>query len=124
MGICTCYYYCAKSGRCDVEEFVDDLSESSCRHFFYKVELLEEFGPKLPMPHAKKIDKKEKIYELRFNERGGVVRALYFFFEGDEVVFTNAFVKKTNKTPKKEIETAINRKKLFLSNKAKKRVKK
>lgn len=109
-----CYYYQAKSGKCSVEEFIDSLSESSCRQYFSKVDLLETFGHKLPMPHAKKIENKEKIYELRFNDRAGVVRILYFFFDGNNIIFTNAFVKKTQKTPRKEIETAINRKRSFL----------
>ena len=117
MKICSCYYYQTKSGKCQVEEFIDSLSESSCRQYFSKVDLLETFGQKLPRPHAKKVEKKEKVYELRFSDRGGAIRVLYFFFEGNSAVFTNAFNKKTQKTPKKEIETAINRKKSFLTNK-------
>jgi len=109
-----CYYYQASSGRCPVEEFVDSLSEPSCRQYFSKVDLLETFGQQLPTPHAKKIESREKIYELRFNDRAGAVRVLYFFFDGNNIIFTNAFVKKTQKTPRKEIETAIKRKRLFL----------
>ncbi len=116
-----CYYFQSKSGRCPVEEFIDSLSESACRHYFSKVHLLETFGHKLPMPHAKKIDSKEKIYELRFNDRAGIVRVLYFFFDGNNTILTNAFIKKRQKTPRKEIETAISRKKLFLENKLEKK---
>jgi phage-related protein len=76
------------------------------------------------MPHAKKIESKEKIYELRFNDNNGIIRILYFFFDGNNIIFTNAFVKKRQKTPKKEIEIAISRKKLFLTrNSSKKAVK-
>jgi len=117
MDTYNCYYYQAKSGKCHVEEFVDSLSESACRQYFAKVDLLETFGHKLPTPHAKKIDNKEKIYELRFNDRGGAVRILYFFFDGNNIIFINAFIKKKQKTPRKEIETAISRKKSFLENK-------
>ena len=116
-----CYYYQSKNGRCLVEEFIESLSEASCRQYFAKVNLLETFGHKLPMPHAKKIESKEKIYELRFNDKSGIIRVLYFFFEGNNIIFTNVFVKKTQKTPKKEIEIAIDRKKMFLSYKLEKR---
>jgi phage-related protein len=47
--------------------------------------------------------------------RGGAVRVLYFFFHGDKVIFTNGFVKKTDKTPAREINTAVERRKDFLS---------
>lgn len=60
MKICSCYYYQTKSGKCQVEEFIDSLSKSSCRQYFSKVDLLETFGQKLPTPHAKKVEKKEK----------------------------------------------------------------
>jgi len=116
-----CYYFQATSGRCPVEQFIDSLSESACRQYFSKVDLLETFGHKLPTPHAKKIESKEKIYELRFNDKAGIIRILYFFFDGNNIIFTNAFVKKTQKTPKREIETAINRKKSFLEYKLEKR---
>jgi len=31
---------------------------------------------------------------------------LYFFYHGREIILTNGFIKKTQKTPKKEIELA------------------
>lgn len=116
-----CYYFQTKSGRSQVEEFIDSLSESACRQYFSKVDLLETFGHKLPAPHAKKIENREKIYELRFSDKAGIIRVLYFFFAGNNIIFTNAFIKKTQKTPKKEIETAISRKKSFLKNKLEKK---
>ena len=121
MEIYNCYYFQTQSGRCPVEEFVDSLSESALRQYFSKINLLEAFGRALPMPHAKKIENKEKIYELRFNDRAGIVRILYFFFDGNNIILTNAFAKKTQKTPRREIETAIKRKRLFLAYKIEKK---
>lgn len=34
-------------------------------------------------------------------------RILYFFMEGQKIIFTNGFMKRTQKAPRKEIETAI-----------------
>ena len=55
------------------------------------------------------------LSELFFTFRGRLNRkrfwmrmlVLYFFMEGRRIVFTNGFQKKTQKTPRKEIETAI-----------------
>jgi phage-related protein len=83
------------------------LNVRSREKFFFVVELLEEFGRELPFPHAKYIG--DEIFELRFESLQGAIRVLYFFFDGEKAVLTNGFIKKSNKTPPKEKETAIGR---------------
>ena len=78
-----------------------------------KQDLLEEYGPRLTEPHAKALGC--QIYELRFQGRDGHFRVCYFFFEGNQVIYTNAFKKQTNKTPRHELELAVQRRKIFLS---------
>lgn len=95
-----------------VRDFVDSLDIVAQRKFFYKVELLEEFGKSLPEPHTKHLE--DGIYELRFKSSAGAIRVLYFFFIGSKIILTNAFKKKTQKTPKKEIELAKQRRKTYL----------
>ena len=107
-----CSYYTADSGKSPVKEFVDSLDPKSQRKFFFVVELLEEFGHRLPEPHAKYIG--DEIFELRFKGREGAIRVLYFFLHQDKAILTNGFVKKSNKTPVREKQTAIERRKLFL----------
>jgi phage-related protein len=53
---------------------------------------------------AKHLD--DGIFELRAKVGSNSTRVLYFFFVGQRVVITNGFVKKTQKTPKAEIEKA------------------
>jgi len=112
MGNFKCYYYKTKEGKSPVEEFIDSLDKRTQLKFFYKKELLEEFGPKLPHPHAKYIG--DNMFELRFKGIEGHIRVLYFFFHKNSIIFTNGFIKKTKKIPKKEKEIAINRRKEFL----------
>lgn len=57
------------------------------------------------MPYYRFLE--DGIFEVRVIVGNDSSRVLYFFFEGQRVVFTNGFVKKTQKTPRKEIETAI-----------------
>ena len=66
------------------------------------IDLLEEFGNKLGMPHSKHID--DGILELRIRGKREI-RILYCFEENSSVML-NAFIKKTEKTPPQEINRA------------------
>jgi phage-related protein len=46
---------------------------------------------------------REGIFELRINHRNRISRCLYFYFEGERIVITHGFVKKSNRTPNEEI---------------------
>lgn len=112
MGRVACFYFVTGSGRSPVKEFIDSLDVQSQRKFFFVRELLEEFGNKLPWPHAKYLG--DAIFELRFMGREGAVRILYFFFHQHQAILTNGFVKKSNKTPIHEKQIAIERRKRYL----------
>ncbi|MBF0252644.1 MAG: type II toxin-antitoxin system RelE/ParE family toxin [Candidatus Omnitrophica bacterium] len=111
MKVVECIYL-AKGKKWPVKEFIDSLDPLSRIKFFNKVKLLEEFGHKLPYPHAKYI--RDGIFELRFTGKEGKVRVLYFFFHREKAVFIDGFVKKTQKLPKNILETALKDKKIFL----------
>lgn len=112
MASVICFYYVTGSGKSPVKDFIDSLDSSSQRKFFFVKRLLEEFGHKLPQPHAKYIG--DDIFELRFKGQEGQIRVLYFFFHQDKAIFTNGFIKKSAKLPEKEKALAIERRKIFL----------
>lgn len=58
-------------------------------------------------PHVKHLE--GKLWELRLTGRDGIARALYVTAIGRRVVVVRAFVKKTQKTPRSEIELAPQR---------------
>ncbi|WP_300182899.1 type II toxin-antitoxin system RelE/ParE family toxin [Bradyrhizobium sp.] len=58
-------------------------------------------------PHVKHLE--GKLWELRLTGRDGIARALYITATGRRVVVVRAFVKKTQKTPRSEIELALQR---------------
>lgn len=58
-------------------------------------------------PHVKHLD--GKLWEMRLMGRDGIARALYVTASGRRVVVVRAFVKKTQKTPRGEIELALRR---------------
>jgi phage-related protein len=58
-------------------------------------------------PHVKHLE--GRVWELRLTGRDGIARALYVTTIGRRVVVVRAFVKKTQKTPRSEIELALQR---------------
>ena len=61
----------------------------------------------LSEPHVKHLE--GKLWELRLTGRDGIARALYVTAIGRRVVVVRSFVKKTQKTPRSEIELALQR---------------
>ena len=76
---------------------------------FRSLKLLESFGNQLGEPDSSFL--RDGIFELRTKYSSNIVRTLYFFRKGKLVIVTNSFIKKTQKTPKDELELALERKK-------------
>jgi len=92
-------------GERPVREFIKLLDNETGPKVSHDINLLEKFGNLLRMPHSKKLTK--ELYELRIRGKQEV-RIIYCFKEKD-VYLLHAFKKQTQKTPKKEIETALKR---------------
>ena len=107
----TVEYYEKEDGTFPVEQFILSLENKMQAKVFRLLNLLEEFGNQLSEPHSKYLE--EGIYELRIKQSSNTTRVLYFFFTGKRIILTNGFVKKTQKTPRNEIELAKKRKQLF-----------
>ncbi len=60
------------------------------------------------------------LYEIRVEVGSNIFRAFAFFDEGQLIIVVNGFQKKTQKTPKNEIELAIKIKKEYFNEKDKK----
>ena len=64
-------------------------------------------GPNLGMPHTRPIDK--GLFELRLKSTEGIARVFFFVQMGQRIVMLHQFVKKSQKTPPKEIKIARRR---------------
>ena len=70
--------------------------------------LIERLGLRsLPPASFKHLE--DGLWELRLNGRDGIARAIYVTATGQRVVIVRVFVKKTQKTPPRELETARQR---------------
>ena len=62
---------------------------------------------KLPETYLKHLENTEGLYEIRIQQGNDIFRLFCFFDKGKLIVIANGFQKKTQKTPKKEIEKAL-----------------
>jgi phage-related protein len=76
--------------------------------FLRLADRIEQVGlESLGEPHVKHLE--GKLWEMRLTGRDGISRVLYVTATGKRVVVVRAFVKKTQKTPRTEIELALRR---------------
>ena len=61
------------------------------------------------LPHGSVKHLEEKLWELRITGRDGISRAIYITAAGRRMVILRVFVKKTQKTPPRELELARQR---------------
>jgi phage-related protein len=68
---------------------------------------LDEDLQRVPETYLKHIENTDGLYEIRVQSGSDIFRIFCFFDQGQLVVLANGFQKKTQKTPKKEIEMAL-----------------
>ena len=66
-----------------------------------------EFGSNLGMPHTKPIE--EGLFELRIKGKEGIARVFFCTKIGKKIIMLHSYVKKSQKTPKKELRIAQTR---------------
>jgi len=77
-------------------------------HFLHVAEMLEEAGPQeVGLPLVRPLER--KLWEMRLKGKGGIARAVYFAATGRRLVVVRVFAKKTQATPRREIELALRR---------------
>jgi len=111
------YYYIDSKGKELVKDYINKLSRKEQLKVLAYLELLKDSHGYLDEPYSKHI--KGKIRELRVDFSKNHHRIFYFTFIGKKIILLSAFLKKTNKTPQKEIKRAINNYQDFLINKNK-----
>ena len=81
--------------------------------FSYISRLIEEFSlDRVREPHVKHLQ--GPLWEMHMKGKDGISRAIYVTATGQRVVVVRVFVKKTQKTPKREIDLALKRAKEVL----------
>lgn len=100
-------YYLEDSGRNPVGEFLSSLDRDAVARCLAAIDRLQVENVRAREPLVKKIE--GDIWELRRESRGSIYRIFYFFFTGRKIVLLHAFQKKTQRTPRREIDLAKRR---------------
>ena len=94
--------YEKENGEVPVEKFLEDVNPKMRAKIYGLLEILQEKGNRLREPYSKHLE--DGIFELRCKFGNDITR----------ILLTNGFVKKTQKTPREEIQIAKDRRKDFI----------
>ncbi|WP_422414166.1 MULTISPECIES: type II toxin-antitoxin system RelE/ParE family toxin [unclassified Endozoicomonas] len=90
-----------------IEEETLSFPEGILANFIHIAEMIEEYGPALGKPYTAPMG--DGLFEIRAKGKEGIGRSLFCQIKGQEVVILNSFIKKTQKTSKKELDLAKKR---------------
>ena len=107
----TVEFYETEDGDKPVFDFMISLEPKMRAKVGAMMQLLAEKGNELRKPYTEHLD--DGIFELRTIQGNNISRTLFFFYAGHRIIITNGFIKKTQKTPPKEISLAKARRKDF-----------
>tara|TARA_B100000315_G_scaffold148518_1_gene137383 strand:- start:1755 stop:2093 length:339 start_codon:yes stop_codon:yes gene_type:complete len=90
-----------------MEKSILSLPEGLLARYLRLTDIMLEFGSNLGMPHTRPLD--NGLFELRVKGKEGIARVFYCTRIGKRIVMLHMFIKKSQKTPKKELQIAIKR---------------
>ena len=101
-------FYQDSQGNIPVQDFIYQHSAKVKAKILRYINLLQDFGLSLGQPYIEKLTGSD-VWELKIRHSSNYYRILYFASSGRRFVLLHAFLKKTAKTPKNELEIAQNR---------------
>ena len=90
-----------------VQEEILAMPAGFLARFLRYADRMEAFGPDLGMPHTRAMD--DGLFELRLRAAEGIARVFYCTMVRKEIVILHQFIKKSDKTPARELSTAKRR---------------
>lgn len=99
-------FYRKTDGSEPVREFMDSLRPKLKSKMGRDLNKLQQQNIALREPYAKYMG--NGLFELRIGQANDIARAFCFFYEGRRIIVTNGFIiiKKTDETPRTELERA------------------
>lgn len=107
-------FYVDENGHRPVREFLQSLDEKTKASFYWSIEQLRIRNVRAKEPLVRHLE--GKIWELREESSTNIYRLLYFFYSDQRIVFVHGFQKKSQKTPRREIDIAQRRLNSYLRN--------
>ena len=101
------YFYATNSGNEPVREWLKNLPKEDMRTIGFDIKTVQ-YGYPIGMPLTRVLHGTGGLEEVRCNISNGIARVI-FYVEDNTMVLLHAFIKKTQETPKKELDVAIKR---------------
>lgn len=98
-------FYRRLNGTSPMDDFLSGLEPKMQAKAMKDLNALRANANLLREPRSKSMGK--GLFELRIRQANDIVRVFYFFFFDRRIVVTNGFVKKSQKTPRAELERAL-----------------
>ena len=113
---CRVEMYEKTDGKMPVMDFIQSLEAKKQAKISREIDLLKKFGDELHYPHVDKIEGKkyDGLNELRIKLATNIFRIFFFLPKDNTAILLHGIVKKTQKTPKKELDVALERMKEYL----------
>jgi len=90
----------------EAQDFLQGLHPKLQAKAYRAIDLLKIFGPRLVMPHARKLSDFD-LWELRAVQGSLICRLFYFYDKATIYVITSGYLKKQQKASKQEIQRAL-----------------
>ena len=110
-------YYTTESDNCPIEEWLDKQSKPIHAKLQRSMNLLESKTVGQSLDFVSPLGK--GLFQIAIETEKKWPRIIFFYYEQNQIVYLHGFIKKTNKTPRREIEIAEQRKKDFYKQKEK-----
>ena len=88
------------------QDFFSKQNKKVKEKIIWTFELIEDLE-RVPETYLKHIENTNGLYEIRIQKGNDIFRIFCFFDKGQLIIIGNGFQKKTQKTPKKELELAL-----------------
>ena len=108
-------FYRDSNQKCPTKEFLDSLSPKAAQKVTWVLKLLEDLD-RVPDKFFSKMTGADQIWECRIKHGSDIYR-VFAFWDNNTIVLTHGFIKKTQKTPRAEIEKAERYKSLYFNKK-------
>jgi phage-related protein len=101
------FFYETPAGNSPIKKFIDGLQASDQARFLEVIDEIEQHGLSASRLIFKPLE--GKLWEIKFNAPAAGYRVLYVMVEKNLMIWLHAFVKKTQKTPKQDLDLARKR---------------
>lgn len=91
----------------DLIKWVDRMPLGMRAYYARLTERMIHFGPNLGMPFTRSLSK--GLFELRIKAKEGISRIFYCTVKNNKIIMLHGFIKKSQKTPNKEMKLAMKR---------------